>query len=121
MLESCQEYFQSSVIYFMLYYVEGCEWKPEEDYYKVYVAKIQEGIVFIHDILTELSNNPDDLSEFCDGGASQKVRNIIYFTHGVFHIAIFTLTKSLKIFRCSNFNPIYTEVVHEVLCYNGVS
>lgn len=123
LLRQYQDQFQSVIFQFAIYYISGCQVLPKTDQIDSMSAEIGEVVDTVHD-LSEfvMSQSLNGLESQC--GLTQSAATALQGGAGLLHNASHTVNNAWIDVRhfveCKTFNPIYTTLVHDAICVDGV-
>lgn len=122
-LREYQDQFQSVIFQFAIYYISGCQVLPKTDQIDSVTAEISDVVNKVHDLSVFVMNQSlPNLESQC--GLAQPAATALQGGAALLHNASHTINNGWidvrHFLECKTFNPIYTTLVHDAMCVDGV-
>mmetsp|Transcript_57332 Transcript_57332/g.170994 ORF Transcript_57332/g.170994 Transcript_57332/m.170994 type:complete len:356 (-) Transcript_57332:206-1273(-) len=114
--------FSSLAFGFIAYYVSGCKEHLKPDQMEDLSWALRNLLSGVHGLINLIGSVPtDELAALCqiNGTDASRVNNASFSLDSQLHTYADLLQDTRQVFFCENFNPIYTRLTHNALCYNG--
>jgi len=115
--------FNSAAFNLIAFYIKGCIDDLRPALVKNVTDAIGDGVTaltYTHEIIENVAQFDSGLYTQLCGTDAFFVTQLLNKTDAVLHGLVSTASDTKELLYCSNFNPIYVDVVYNAICYNGV-
>jgi len=118
-----QDLFHSVIFQYGLYYISGCRILPVTDEIDSITTTLDDVVNTVHDLSELVMSQPLDVLEG-QCGLNVAAANALIAGAGLMQNASHVINNAWidvrQFLECKTFNPIYTAVVHDAICIDGV-
>merc|ERR1712151_301646 len=116
--------FNSVAFNLVAFYIKGCSGMVLPKILENITDVLNDGAIalnFTHNFIDRLASaNFTKFTQLC-GTDAFFVTQVLNVTDLVLHSFLAAAIGTKRLLSCSNFNPIYTSVAHDAICYHGVT